>query len=126
MSIPTDLQYTESHEWIRTESDGTLTIGITDHAQEALGDIVFFAVEELGNTVAAGGKVAVIESVKAASDIYAPVAGEIVEANAAVANEPDSVNSAPYDSWLFKIKPAAGGPASKLLDAEAYAKAIGA
>jgi len=126
MSIPADLKYTESHEWVRTEADGTLTIGITDHAQEALGDIVFFEVQELGKTVSAGDTVAVIESVKAASDIYAPVAGEIIEANSAVTDTPDSVNSAPYDNWLFKIKPAAGASLDKLLDADAYTKSIGA
>jgi glycine cleavage system H protein len=126
MSIPADLKYTESHEWVRTEADGTLTIGITDHAQEALGDIVFFEVQALNQTVSAGDTVAVIESVKAASDIYAPVAGEIIEANSAVADAPDSVNGAPYDNWLFKIKPAAGASLDKLLDAAAYEKAIGA
>jgi glycine cleavage system H protein len=126
MSIPADLKYTESHEWIRTEADGTLTIGITDHAQEALGDIVFFEVQALGNSVSAGDTVAVIESVKAASDIYAPVSGEVIEANTAVADAPDSVNSTPYDSWLFKIKPAAGASLDSLLDAAAYEKAIGA
>ena len=90
MSIPADLKYTESHEWVRTEADGTLTVGITDHAQEALGDIVFFEVQELGKTVTAGDTVAVIESVKAASDIYAPVSGEVIEANTAVADTPNS------------------------------------
>ena len=90
MSIPADLKYTESHEWVRTEADGTLTVGITDHAQEALGDIVFFEVQELGKTVSAGDTVAVIESVKAASDIYAPVSGEIIEANTAVADTPEA------------------------------------
>jgi glycine cleavage system H protein len=126
MSIPADLKYTESHEWIRTEADGTLTIGITDHAQEALGDIVFFEVQSLGNSVSAGDTVAVIESVKAASDIYAPVAGEVTEANTAVADTPDSVNTNPYESWLFKIKPAAGASLDGLLDAAGYEKAIGA
>jgi len=126
MSIPADLKYTESHEWVRAEADGTLTVGITDHAQEALGDIVFFEVQELGKTVAAGDTIAVIESVKAASDIYAPVAGEIIEANTAVADTPDAVNSAPYESWLFKIKPAADASLDGLLDADAYGKSIGA
>ncbi|HEV3422389.1 MAG TPA: glycine cleavage system protein GcvH [Paraburkholderia sp.] len=126
MSIPADLKYTESHEWVRTEADGTLTVGITDHAQEALGDIVFFEVQELGKSVDAGDTVAVIESVKAASDIYAPVAGEIIEANTAVADTPDAVNSAPYDSWLFKIKPVAGASLDRLIDADAYSKSIGA
>ncbi|WP_153099055.1 glycine cleavage system protein GcvH [Paraburkholderia hayleyella] len=126
MSIPANLKYTESHEWIRTEADGTLTIGITDHAQEALGDIVFFEVQALGKTVQAGDTVAVIESVKAASDIYAPVSGEIFEANSAVADTPDSVNNTPYESWLFKIKPAADASLERLIDAEAYTRAIGA
>ncbi|MGF6569916.1 glycine cleavage system H protein [Paraburkholderia fungorum] len=126
MSIPADLKYTESHEWVRTEADGTLTVGITDHAQEALGDIVFFEVQELGKTVTAGDTVAVIESVKAASDIYAPVSGEIIEANTAVADTPDSVNSTPYESWLFKIKPADGATHDRLIDADAYSKSIGA
>src|SRR6201996_9501031 len=126
MSIPADLKYTESHEWVRTEADGTLTIGITDHAQEALGDIVFFEVQQLGKTVSAGDTVAVIESVKAASDIYAPVSGEIIEINQSVVDAPDSVNSAPYESWLFKIKPTAGASLDRLMDADAYAKSIGA
>ena len=126
MSIPADLKYTESHEWVRAEADGTLTVGITDHAQEALGDIVFFEVQELGKTVTAGDTVAVIESVKAASDIYAPVSGEIIEANTAVADTPDAVNSTPYESWLFKIKPAADAKQDRLIDADAYTKSIGA
>lgn len=126
MSIPADLKYTESHEWVRAEADGTLTIGITDHAQEALGDIVFLELPAAGRTVAAGDAVAVIESVKAASDIYAPVAGEIVDANTALVDTPDQVNGTPYESWLFKIKPAAGASLDGLLDAAGYEKAIGA
>ena len=125
MSIPADLKYTESHEWVRTEADGTLTVGITDHAQEALGDIVFFEVQQLGKTVAAGDPVAVIESVKAASDIYAPVSGEIIEMNQDVVDTPDSVNTAPYENWLLKIKPTAGASQDRLMDAAAYAKLIG-
>ncbi|HKT97267.1 MAG TPA: glycine cleavage system protein GcvH [Paraburkholderia sp.] len=126
MSIPADLKYTESHEWIRTEADGTLTVGITDHAQEALGDIVFLELPDAGRAVAAGDAVAVIESVKAASDIYAPVAGEIIESNTALVDTPDQVNGAPYESWLFKIKPAADAKLDALIDAAAYEKAIGA
>ncbi|SAL02009.1 glycine cleavage system protein GcvH [Caballeronia ptereochthonis] len=125
MSIPADLKYTESHEWVRTESDGTLTVGITDHAQEALGDIVFVELPAAGKAVAAGDAIAVIESVKAASDIYAPVSGEIVEANDALSSAPDQVNGAPYESWLFKIKPSGDAGLDKLLDAEGYGKSIG-
>ncbi|HEV3429891.1 MAG TPA: glycine cleavage system protein GcvH [Paraburkholderia sp.] len=126
MSIPADLKYTESHEWIRTEADGTLTVGITDHAQQALGDIVFLELPEAGRQVSAGDAIAVIESVKAASDIYAPVAGEIIASNAELADTPDEVNSEPYESWLFKIKPAADAKLDGLIDAAAYEKAIGA
>ncbi|WGS49834.1 glycine cleavage system protein GcvH [Paraburkholderia sp. D15] len=125
MSIPADLKYTESHEWVRTEADGTLTVGITDHAQAALGDIVFLEVQTLNKSANAGDPVAVIESVKAASDIYAPVSGEVIEQNGEVIDEPELVNSEPYDSWLFKIKPAAGASHDRLMDADAYAKLIG-
>ena len=122
MSIPSNLRYTDSHEWVRKEPDNTLGIGITDHAQEALGDIVFLDLPEAGRTVKAGEIVAVIESVKAASDIYAPIAGEIVASNAAAVDTPDSVNNSPYDTWLFKIQPARLDDIDALLDAAAYAK----
>ena len=125
MSTPADLKYTESHEWIRTEADGTLTIGISDHAQEALGDIVFVELPQAGRQVSAGETIAVVESVKAASDIYAPVAGEVIEANATLGDAPDSVNSAPYDAWLFKIKPTDPQATSALMTAEQYQQAIG-
>ncbi|KNH06759.1 Glycine cleavage system H protein [Candidatus Burkholderia brachyanthoides] len=125
MSILADLQYTESHEWVRTEADGTLTVGITDHAQEALGDIVFVELPAAGKAVVAGDAIAVIESVKAASDIYAPVSGEIIESNDALTSSPDQVNGAPYESWLFKIKPSSNDGMDKLLDAEGYGKSIG-
>lgn len=117
-NIPADLKYTKSHEWIRTEADGTLTIGVTDHAQEALGDIVFLELPETGRNVDAGEACAVIESVKAASDIYAPVAGEIVEANQEAVDAPESVNADAYANWLFRIKPAS--EVSGLLDAAGY------
>lgn len=117
-NIPADLKYTKSHEWIRQESDGTLTIGVTDHAQEALGDIVFLELPEEGRSVEAGEACAVIESVKAASDIYAPVDGEIVAFNQAAVDAPESVNSDAYATWLFRIKPA--GEVSGLLDAAGY------
>ena len=125
MSIPADLKYTESHEWVRLESDGSVTIGITDHAQEALGDIVFLELPEAGKQVGAGDAIAVIESVKAASDIYAPLSGEIVEANTALAATPDQVNSEPYGSWVFKLKPTDAAALDKLLSAQAYGETIG-
>ncbi len=121
MNTPADLKYTQSHEWIRVEADGTLTVGITDHAQEALGDIVFLELPEAGRTVAAGEECAVVESVKAASDIYAPVAGEIVAANDEVVDAPESVNADAYGNWLFKLKPANAADVDGLLDAAAYA-----
>ncbi|MCY0389145.1 glycine cleavage system protein GcvH [Robbsia sp. Bb-Pol-6] len=125
MSTPDDLKFAESHEWVRTESDGTLTVGISDHAQEALGDIVFIDLPEAGRQIAAGDTVAVVESVKAASDIYAPVAGEIVASNADLANSPDAVNGKPYEAWLFKIKPSDPAATDKLLSAEQYRQSIG-
>ncbi len=126
MNIPQNLHYTESHEWIRIESDGTITVGITDHAQEALGDIVFLELPEAGKQYGAGDACAVVESVKAASDIYAPVAGEIIAANDDVTSTPEKVNSDAYGSWLFKMKPADLSKVEALLSAEAYGKNIGA
>ncbi|MFM6923559.1 MAG: glycine cleavage system protein GcvH [Polynucleobacter victoriensis] len=126
MNIPQNLHYTESHEWIRKEADGTITVGITDHAQEALGDIVFLELPEVGKSFNAGDACAVVESVKAASDIYAPVAGEVIAINDAVTATPEAVNSDAYDSWLFKIKPTDISKVDGLLTAEAYGKNIGA
>lgn len=125
MSTPDDLKFAESHEWVRTESDGTLTVGISDHAQEALGDIVFIDLPEAGRQVTAGDTVAVVESVKAASDIYAPVAGEIVASNADLTSSPDAVNGKPYEAWLFKIKPTDPAATDALLSAEQYRQSIG-
>ena len=122
--IPAELKYTASHEWVRVEADGTLTVGITDHAQEALGDVVFLDLPEAGRSVAAGEACAVIESVKAAADIYAPAAGEVLEANTAVADAPESVNADAYAAWLFKLKPADGADLGRLLDAAGYAAEI--
>lgn len=122
--IPADLKYTASHEWVRLEADGTLTVGITDHAQEALGDVVFLELPEAGRSVAAREACAVIESVKAASDIYAPVAGEVLEANTAAVDAPESVNADAYAAWLFKLKPADAGALAGLLDAAGYAAEI--
>ena len=123
-NIPADLKYTKSHEWIRVETDGSLTIGVTDHAQEALGDVVFLELPEAGRTFAAGDACAVIESVKAASDIYAPVAGEIIANNQDAIDAPESVNADAYSTWLFKIKPANAGDVAALMDATAYAAEI--
>jgi glycine cleavage system H protein len=122
MNVPKDLRYTASHEWVRRESDGTLSVGITDHAQEQLGDIVFVEAPQVGRKVAAGEAVGVVESVKAASDIYAPVAGEIVSANPDLADAPEKVNSDAYAAWMYRIKPADAAEAEKLLDAAAYEK----
>lgn len=122
MSIPTDLKYTKSHEWLKQEADGTVTVGITDHAQEALGDIVFLELPDLGRTVRAGEECAVVESVKAASDIYAPISGEIVARNDAAIDAPESVNQDAYSAWLFKLKPGNPGEIGTLLDAAAYAE----
>jgi glycine cleavage system H protein len=123
MNIPADLKYTESHEWVRTETDGTLTVGITEYAQDALGDIVFVELPKVGKTFTAGDDAAVVESVKAASDIYAPVSGEVLEVNQAVADAPDSINSDAYSAWLFKLKPTDANATAGLLDADAYGKA---
>jgi glycine cleavage system H protein len=120
MSSPTNLKYTASHEWIKLEADGSITVGITDHAQEALGDIVFLELPDAGRTVAAEEAVAVVESVKAASDIYAPVAGEITESNTSVVDTPEAINTDAFGNWLFKMKPANAADLDKLLDAAAY------
>ncbi|MGR3908566.1 glycine cleavage system protein GcvH [Burkholderia sp. SR8] len=123
-NVPADLKYTDEHEWIRTEADGTLTVGITDHAQSTLGDIVFLELPQVGKSVSAGDAVGVVESVKAASDIYSPVSGEIVAINEAAADSPEEVNSDAYGVWLFKIKLADGASTDKLIDADAYSKLI--
>jgi glycine cleavage system H protein len=122
MNVPADLKYTQSHEWIKLEADGTVTVGITDHAQEALGDIVFLELPDAGRTVKAGEECAVVESVKAASDIYAPIAGEVVAKNDAAIDAPETVNQDAYAAWLFKLKPANAADLSGLLDAAAYEK----
>jgi glycine cleavage system H protein len=122
MKTPKDLRYTASHEWVRREADGTLAVGITDHAQEQLGDIVFVEAPQVGRKVSAGEAVGVVESVKAASDIYAPVAGEIVGANPDLGGEPQLVNEDAFAAWIYRIKPSNAGDVDKLLDAAAYAK----
>jgi len=125
MNVPSDLKYTASHEWIRTEADGALTIGITDHAQEALGDLVFIELPAVGRVLAAGESCAVVESVKAASDIYAPVAGSVVAQNDAVVAAPENVNADAYSNWLFKLKPVNAADTAGLLDAAGYAASVG-
>ncbi len=120
MNTPNHLKYATSHEWSLLDADGTIIVGITDHAQEALGDIVFVELPAVGRAVKAKEECAVIESVKAASDIYAPVSGEILAINQAVVDAPESINSAPYDNWLFRIKPANPDELNALLDADGY------
>ena len=122
MKLPKDLRYTESHEWVRRESDGTVSIGITDHAQEQLGDVVFVEAPQPGRKVAKGEAVGVVESVKAESDIYAPIAGEIVAANADLSSAPEKVNEDAFAAWMFRIKPASAADLDQLLDAAAYEK----
>jgi glycine cleavage system H protein len=121
MKIPEHLKYTETHEWIRTEADGTLAVGITDHAQEVLGDIVFLELPPVGKRYAQGEACAVIESVKAASDIYMPVAGEVVGANDALVQSPEQVNADAYGAWMFRIKPDNAGDIGNLMGAATYA-----
>lgn len=122
MTSPANLKYAASHEWAKLEADGSVTIGITDHAQEALGDIVFLELPDVGRVVKAGEEVAVVESVKAASDIYAPISGEVIAANSAAVDAPESVNADAYGVWLFKLKPSNVAELDKLLDAAAYDK----
>jgi glycine cleavage system H protein len=124
MSIPADLKYTPSHEWARVEADGTLTVGITHHAQDLLGDMVFIENPATGRTLAKGEECAVVESVKAASDVYAPVAGEVIAANTEVEASPESVNKDAYSAWMFKMKPANPADVAQLLDAAAYQKLV--
>ena len=124
--VPADLKYTKSHEWVRTLGDGTVEIGITDHAQHALGDLVFVEVPDAGRTVKADEPCAVVESVKAASDVYAPIAGQITAGNPRLAAEPEVVNTDPYgEGWLMRLKPAAGAlAAAALLTAADYQKVL--
>jgi len=119
-----DLKYTKSHEWIKSASDGSVAIGITDHAQEALGDIVFVEVPQPGRKLAAGEVCAVVESVKAASDIYSPVAGEVLEGNAALSDAPEKINADPYGNWILRLKPSNPVDLKALLDAKAYEQVL--
>jgi len=119
-NIPADLRFATSHEWARLEADGSVTVGISDHAQEALGDVVFIELPEVGKTLNAGQEAGVVESVKAASDIYAPITGEVIAVNEALTDSPESVNSDPYGSWFFKLKPANPDDLKTLMDAAGY------
>jgi glycine cleavage system H protein len=120
-NIPSDLRYAKSHEWVRTESDGTVTVGITDYAQTSLGDITYVQLPKVGATLKAGETFGVVESVKAASDLYAPVAGTVTAVNPALNSAPETVNKSPYaDGWMMKLKPADANAGAALLDAGAY------
>ena len=120
MNVPDTLRYTPTHEWVRAESDGTLTVGITDFAQDSLGELVFVELPQPGRHFKAGEECAVVESVKAASDVYAPVAGEVIEANAALADDPARINKDPYGAWLYRLRPDPAADLSKLLDPGGY------
>jgi len=122
MSTPEHLKYTPSHEWVRREADGTVSIGITQHAQEQLGDVVFVANPQPGRKVKQGEECGIIESVKAAADIYAPISGEIVAANAELSDAPEKINQDPYATWMFRIKPDDPAQIDALLDAAGYRK----
>ncbi len=120
MSIPKNLKYTSSHEWVRPEDNGTVTIGITDHAQELLGDMVFVELPEIGRKLAHKEECAVAESVKAAADVYNPIAGEVIEINNALEDEPEKINEDAHSAWLFKLKPDNWDDLDSMLDAAAY------
>jgi len=125
MNIPAHLRYTSSHEWLRRETDGTVTVGITDHAQGQLGDLVFVELPKAGRKVGAGEACAVVESVKAASDVYSPLAGEIVATNADAVATPEIVNQDAYAAWLFRIRPTDPAAMDAMLDARGYQAVIG-
>ncbi len=125
-NTPAELKYAKSHEWVRLQPDGTVTIGITDHAQHALGDLVFVETPKVGRKLAAGESCAVVESVKAASDVYAPIAGEVIAVNDALTTAPEVLNTDPYvGGWMWKMKPADAGDVAGLLDAAAYTATLG-
>ena len=125
MNVPANLRYADSHEWLRAETDGTVTVGISDHAQAALGDLVFVELPAVGQKLAAGEPCAVVESVKAASDVYAPIEGEVVAVNDALPGAPETLNADAYAAWLFRLKPADASALAAMLDAAAYEKLIG-
>ncbi|MFJ8107409.1 glycine cleavage system protein GcvH [Streptomyces sp. NPDC096132] len=122
--VPADLRYTQDHEWVRTEANGVAAVGITDHAQKNLGDIVFVELPEVGRKLAVGDAFGTVESVKAVSEIFSPLEGEVVEVNQDISSEPEEINSEPYETWFVKIKVKAGASSNGLLDAKAYEKLI--
>ena len=124
MNIPTHLKYTKSHEWIRLEEDGTATIGITHHAQDLLGDMVFVEIPQVGRQLKQGEECAVVESVKAAADVYAPISGEVITTNPEIESAPEKINQDTYSAWLYKLKPSTTDDLSKLLDATEYQKVL--
>ena len=124
MNVPEGLKYADTHEWMRAEGDGSVTVGITDHAQAALGDLVYVELPKPGRTVASGEACAVVESVKAASDVYAPIAGEIVASNDALPGAPEAVNEDAYAAWLFRVRPSDPDALAKFMDADAYRRLI--
>ena len=124
MSIPTNLKYSKSHEWVRPEADGTVTVGITHHAQELLGDMVFIELPEIGQQLKQKEECAVAESVKAAADVYSPISGEVIEVNSPLADEPGKINEDAYSAWLFKMKPGNAAELDGLMDAAAYTELV--
>ena len=124
MNIPSDLKYTKTHEWIKLEANGTALIGITDHAQDLLGDIVFVELPTIGKRITAGDECGVIESVKAAADIYAPISGEVVAINDQLSGAPETINKNAYGAWIFKVKPTNSGELTALLNATDYKKTV--
>ena len=124
MSIPAELKYARSHEWVRSEADGTVTVGISFHAQEQLGDMVFVELPVAGRQLARGEECAVVESVKAASDVYAPVAGKVMDVNGELEGAPEQINTDPYGAWMFRLQPDSVAELDALLDAAAYAALV--
>ncbi|MEE8345390.1 MAG: glycine cleavage system protein GcvH [Woeseiaceae bacterium] len=119
--LPGDLRYTSDHEWLRQEEDGSVTVGITDHAQSALGDLVYVELPEAGQELEAGGEMAVVESVKAASDVYAPVSGSVLDVNADLADDPEKINADPYgDGWIVRLQPSGSIDSIDTMDPRAY------
>lgn len=124
MSIPAELKYTNTHEWVRKESDGTLSVGITHHAQDLLGDLVYVENPEIGRNIKKGEECGVVESVKAASDIYAPVSGEVVAVNEELADAPEKINESAYDAWMFRLRPEKPEELESLLDGSGYGELV--